>query len=505
MTTNDTDLIKNKMTRQDFNTKKIKILKKFSDSSIKNSTPLPKIKSASIYRPEIVSNQFAKRSNSLGILEYRKSFDVVSEIAFSETEIQETENNLNLAFNQSSDETLSSESIRIKNVDTTMSDYYLKELMATPSEPEIIDPDILNTVYSVMQKMLKIVTRKMYFYKIGKFVPSYSDDSIEYFFTKDDHLYDINKYIMSENFGGLEIYNDESSDSMTEVSSSRNEFFSFSKLRLDNQSLLNTSQQQKSGEGSVKFSISSEDNTLADSEERFNLNVYIKNELKFSSSQVDSAQKFESSQMVNRHLIVKDDAAADILINKLQAEQNVLHDDFLLAQYNENLELTMAKEIREKKRAQFNLDALNPQQQQKAVNNKNKKNERFKRQTKSLSIVSINKKQKERLELMRKAFAPSEKRNKIFKTPAYAKTNITIKLVPQDFKPKFTPDIKLLPKIKPALIPQTQGVIKPKMIQKSETRAKTAPVVANGPIDDRQKYPRPLTVRQPWGTINHPP
>ena len=107
--------------------------------------------------------------------------------------------------------------------------------MGTPSEPTIIDPDIFDSVCNVMEKMLKFITRKMYLYNVGKFTPVLSDSN-EYFFTKDDHIYDLNRFRSKDDFGGLEIYYDEKSETITEVSSSRtNEYFSYSKLYLDNE------------------------------------------------------------------------------------------------------------------------------------------------------------------------------------------------------------------------------------------------------------------------------
>jgi hypothetical protein len=462
---------------------------KENENSNKISTPIPKIKSASIYRPEV--NRLKKRFHSLEIFK-SNSFDFVSNSILSNdsSEIKQISSS-------NSDQTLrlSSESLKMKD-DETFSDYYLKELMGTPSEPTIIDPDIFDSVCNVMDKMLKCIVRKMYLYKVGKFTPLISDSN-EYFFTKDDHIYDINRFISKDNFGGLEMYFDEKSESITEVSSSKtNEYFSYSKLYLDNEIISERSEEKD------KISISSEDNTDFDSEERNVLNDYIKDELRLMSLNFDTKDKLDVNRL-NYERVINSPKPK----KKLQRQQNVLHDDFLLAEYNEKIEISIIKETKEKKKIQLNVETSKSQQQ--PINNSQnntKAQDLVKKLSKNKSSLIV-KRREERIKMMQKAFEPFEKKEKIVKIPAYAKSNITIKFVPHDYKQKFTPDLKLLPKIKPASVSTPSAAKRTFIIRNnlSGSRAKTAPVASVGPIDERQKYPRPVTSKQPWGTINHPP
>ena len=460
------------------------------ENSNKNSTPIPKIKSAAIYRPEV--NRLRKRFHSLSL--ERNSFDLVSNNIFnSDSEIKQMDINLS-SLNSDLTLRLSGESESTNEVEKTFSDYYLKELMGTPGEPTIIDPDIFDSVCNVMEKMLKFITRKMYLYNVGKFTPVLSDSN-EYFFTKDDHIYDLNRFRSKDDFGGLEIYYDEKSETITEVSSSRtNEYFSYSKLYLDNEII----SERSAEEAKERISISSEDYTIVDSEEQNILNNFIKDELRIMSTNFYSKEKLTFNRLgdeINNERCIN----SPIPKKKLQRQLNVLHDDFLLAEYNEKIEISIIKEIQQKRKIQLNTETLKPQQlQQLQINNNQSTNkittkilDTVKKQSKNKS--NILKKREERIKMMKKAFEPVEKKEKIVKIPAYTKSNITIKLVPHDYKQKFSPDLKLLPKIKPAVISQAPETKRTFIIRNNHpgSRAKTAPVASIGPIDERQKYPRP--------------
>ena len=470
-----------------------KIDNKEHETSIKYSTPIPKMKSAPLLRTRDSWSRVRKMFHSFELFRKSRNSHNLSENNASSI----------ARLSLSSDRTIPIRLSPEEYADKTMSDYNLKELMQTPSEIIIIDPDVFEEVCSVMEKMLKAISRKMYFYKIGKFEPIRNeDDSMEYFFSNNDHLYDINKFLNRDN---MEFFEIPYSETITEVSESKeNEYFSYLKLCADNENSNSNNNSFPNSKNIVDRTISSEENTLMDPEELNNLNIYIKDELKYINF-VAQTQKLKQIETINESLNKSDEI-------ELRYKHQILHDDYFLLEYTEKEESQVKPENQDNKKNHVKIN-LEASKQILIQNNKNLSIKKFQENNSAKTKAKIEKenilkKREERLKLMRKAFASTTNgRKSITEKYKYSKSNIIIKFVPLDYKSKnFATDSSRLPKIKPAtsLLPNTTKTNKNSFTEKRESRAKTAPPVY-GPIDERQKYPRPITAKQPWGTITHPP
>jgi hypothetical protein len=427
------------------------------------STPIPRKRSPQLIRRRRISNIILSNTFDDG--------DNVPSIHNHDEEVS-----INNSMNESPDKTLP---MSTRSQDTTLSDYNLRELMETveASEITIVDPDILEVVSSVMGKMLKLLSRKMYLYSVGKFKPSLIDSSL-CFFSKDDHLYDIDKIIKKENFDELDL--NESNES-TEISNSEsNEYFSYLKLSISQ------SNKEQVFNKARKISISSEENTIMDSDERRNLNIQLKEELK-NVVVLNAQLPFIKSKLIElkQSSHVEHDAYTT----------RVFHDDFFLTEFDVKKKQKDVSENRAHFELQQNMELLKPTSILLPKRNQEKKTQKTRKQIEKENLI---KKREDRIKMMERAFAsPSAKKpliNDFYKRPNI-KSNLRIKLVPYDYQPQQQV-ISRLPQIKPAKSFQLNDTAKIE-------RAKTAP--ATGPIDERQKYPRPVSTKQPWGTINHPP
>lgn len=392
------------------------------------------------------------------------------------------------------------------------SDYGLEDLFF---EFEIIDKETRTAVESLLDKMLKTVNRKIYLYEAQVLKKTSNDNEEIKYFTKYDNLIDIDREIekieikknkpvkIKETKLFAEEEEDEESEedsdedeeitTSSEISmSSTDEYFSFLQENLEKEQNLQLEKKEP-------IYISSEENSYANLEEK---SRFIKEEMKHINIARAQLRLLDKTKIeTHNKLILK---KSSIPTNHV----NLFHDDFFLT---ETPVVPSLKNEQLKEKTKINLKPQIKSQDSKRLNlDKDKSTKREK------PNVRISKK-KDPLETRRDAkIAELEK---IFKDPKRDKSGRRItdinKSRPQTavtrpksaIKIKYVPetvDIKTQIKL-PKLPPSSSQISK---IPSASSKRSILPIRAKSaicPIDDRQKYPRPTSSKQPWGTIVHPP
>lgn len=390
---------------------------------------------------------------------------------------------------------------------TTLSEYNLDLLYATETDFNIsIDSDTKSIVETVMNKMLKLVCRKVYLYKVGIFKPENNvDDSSIEFFSKHDSLFNNKKKVqiktekIDDEIFDMFDKNDEFSEALsnTEDSVSNESFDYYTYAELDLDVDYNVVEEKK-----PTYYISSEEDETLDEEERLELNRQLKEELKFLNYWILNTNV---GHIKNQLIHLRNSVVTTLEVEKFP-KRELFHDDYFLTEFNEAAHADLKSQQKHDASKQPTTNLLpkrnavdkSGKELNKKENVAKRREERIKMMEKAFSTQSTNKRKVE-IEQKKQRFVKSA--NVQYKKPVI-KSNIITKVVPIDYQEKAV-HANRLPNIKSAKNLPTFDYSRIKSVI-NQRRAKTAPA-ASAPIDERQKYPRPVSSKQPWGTIMHPP